>query len=123
MRYADLPAIGSEIDGGAFAGLTTRAGAHCAVVALKATPGAELTHAAASDWAASVGGALPTRAVWLMLASELPGALLPRWHWTCEAAGRESAYIGCIGSRGGCAPAYVGLDHHAVAVRLIPLTA
>lgn len=123
MRFTDLPAVGGQIDAGTFSGLTTHDGMHCAVVMLNEATGAEMTHAAASAWAESMGGQLPSRGVWLMLASALRDSLQPRWHWTDELAGRESAYIGCIGASGGCASAYVGIGHHAVAVKLIQVTA
>ena len=56
MSITDLPAIGQPLDGGTFAGLTTKPdGAHGAVVLLPDN-GTDLTWAKAKAWAKEQGG-------------------------------------------------------------------
>lgn len=122
IPFASLPPIGVELDGGTFAGITTKPdGAHYAVFLLP-EQGENLTWQQALAWADEQGGELPTRPVASMLFANVKDKLKPEWHWTSEAYNASCAWLctfddGYIGtgrkSFGGC----------AVAVRLIPLTA
>ena len=56
IDLASLPPIGKSLDGGTFAGLTTKPdGTHCAVVLLPGT-GTDLTWTKAKAWAKKQGG-------------------------------------------------------------------
>ena len=84
MSITDLPAIGQPLDGGTFAGLTTKPdGAHCAVVLLPDN-GTDLTWAKAKAWAKEQGGELPSRPVAALLFANVKANLKPKWHWTSE---------------------------------------
>lgn len=84
IQYADLPALGADIDGGTFAGLTTKPdGSHCAVILLP-DKGKDLTWTKAKDWAKKVGGELPTRPVAALLFARVKPSLSPEWHWTAD---------------------------------------
>ncbi len=121
IALATLPAIGTDLEGGTFAGLTTRAdGTHCAVVLLPGL-GENLTWTKAKAWAKKAGGELPTRPVAALLFANVKPALRPRWHWTADEYGAPHAWYCYF---------YYGSQHYdqkiydgcAVAVRLIPLT-
>jgi len=84
MSITDLPAIGQPLDGGTFAGLTTKPDAtHCAVVLLPGN-GTDLTWAKAKAWAEKQGGELPSRPVAALLFANVKANLKPKWHWTSE---------------------------------------
>lgn len=84
MSITDLPAIGQLLNGGTFAGLTTKPdGTHCAVVLLPGT-GTDLTWTKAKTWAEEQGGELPSRPVAALLFANVKASLQPRWHWSCE---------------------------------------
>lgn len=120
--FASLPAIGAELDGGTFAGITTKPdGAHYAVFLLP-EQGENLTWQQALAWADEQGGELPTRTVASMLFANAKDKLKPEWHWTSEAYNASHAWYcyfyygyvdGYLKSDEGC----------AVAVRCIPITA
>ena len=117
-----LPAIGTDLDGGIFFGVTTsKDGTHNAAVLLPKR-GQKLTWNKAIDWAAKQGGVLPTRTIAAMLFANLKDELTPSWHWTSEeddASFAWSCYFG-DGYQNYGRKSYEG---SAVAVRLIPLTA
>lgn len=122
LTLATLPALGADLDGGTFAGLTTRKdGTHCAVILLpeKAT---DLTWKKATTWATEQGGELPTRPVAALLFANVKPSLTPAWHWTSDEY--DASYAWCCGFGDGTQyysrKSYEG---SAVAVRLIPLTA
>jgi hypothetical protein len=121
MKLNELPSLGKPLDGGTFAGLTTRDdGTHCAVVLLPGL-GENLTWTKAKAWAKKAGGELPTRPVAALLFSNVKPALTPRWHWTADEYDASSAWC-CYfygGIQGNGLKSYDGC---AVAVRLIPLT-
>lgn len=84
MKFTDLPNLGQPLDGGIFAGITTRQdGAHCAVVLLPAK-GKELNWKQAQAWAAKQGGELPTRQEQALLYANCKPHLEGTWHWSCE---------------------------------------
>ena len=122
ISLADLPAIGGDLEGGTFAGLTTTpAGAHVAVILLPGA-GTDLTWTKAKAWAKKQGGELPSRPVAALLFANVKRALQPQWHWTGEEEDASSAWL-CGFSYGtqiiGFHKSYEG---GAVAVRQIPLT-
>ncbi len=122
MNLASLPALGQPLEGGTFAGLTTRKdGTHCAVVLL---PGRkeDINWKDAKAWAEEQGGELPTRPVAALLYANVKDQLQPDWHWTADEEGASSAWD-CnflIGYQNYGHKSYEG---SVVAVRLIPLTA
>ena len=122
ISQASLPAIGADLEGGTFAGLTTKPdGTHCAVVLLP-DAGTDLTWTKAKAWAKKQGGELPSRPVAALLFANVKANLQPRWHWTSDEYDASSAW-GCgfyYGSQGYYHKSYAG---SAVAVRQIPLTA
>ena len=118
MKLRELPAIGADLDGGTFAGLTTKPdGSHYAVVLLPEA-GTDLTWAKANAWAKKQGGELPSRSVAALLFAN--AKLQPLWHWTGEKYDASSAWRCHF---------YDGYHHFtrksfkgsAVAVRLIPI--
>jgi hypothetical protein len=122
IRFNDLPAVGTDLEGGTFVGITTRQdGSHCAVVLLP-DQGSNLTWKAATSWAKKLKAELPSRPVAALLFANAKDKLRPHWHWTSEAYDASSAW-GCYfrnGSQGFNLKSYEGC---AVAVRCIPLTA
>jgi hypothetical protein len=122
LRLASLPAIGSELEGGTFAGLTTKPdGTHCAVVLL---PGAatDQTRTKAKAWAKKQGGELPSRPVAALLFANVKSALQPAWHWTSDEFDASYAWD-CYFSHGTQLLNRKSYEGGAVAVRQIPLTA
>jgi hypothetical protein len=121
MKLNELPSLGKPLDGGTFAGLTTRAdGTHCAVVLLPGL-GENLTWAKAKAWAKKAGGELPTRPVAALLFANVKPALTPRWHWTADEYDASFAWY-CNFYDGHQDNDLKSYDGCAVAVRLIPLT-
>lgn len=121
LTLATLPALGTQLDTGIFAGLTTRKdGAHCAVVLLP-EQGEKLTWKKAMNWAAKQGGELPSRPVAAMLFANAKAQLKPAWHWTSEQEDASYAwvYYFTFGGHYYSPKSYKG---RAVAVHLIPLT-
>lgn len=122
LTLSKLPAIGAPLEGGGFAGITTRPdGTHCAVV-LFPDQGTDLDWSAAKAWAEEQGGELPSRPVAALLFANLKDRLLPTWHWTADEDDASCAWN--CGFGGGTQlssrKSYAG---SAVAVRLIHLTA
>ena len=121
ILLSTLPALGTDFEGGIFAGITTRAdGIHCAVVLLPGK-GEDLTWTKAKAWAKKQGGELPTRPVAALLFSNVKPALSPEWHWTADEYSASYAW-GC-----GFTNCHQNLNPKtselaAVAVRLIPLS-
>jgi len=122
ISLATLPAIGADLEGGTFAGLTTKPdGTHCAVVLLPGT-GTDLTWTKAKGWAKKQGGELPSRPVAALLFANVKASLQPRWHWTSDEYDASYAwYCGFLnGHQNG---SHKSIEGGAVAVRQIPLTA
>jgi hypothetical protein len=122
VQLTDLPALGTEFEGGTFTGITTRLdGTHCAVILLPAK-GEDLTWTAAKAWAQEQGGELPSRPVAALLFANVQPALSPEWHWTADEYNASFAW-GCIFDGGGQSRSRKSAEGAVVAVRLIPLTA
>ena len=122
VSLSSLPALGTDFEGGTFAGITTRAdGTHCAVVLLPSTSD-DLTWEQAKAWAEEKGGELPTRPVAAMLFSSVKPALAPEWHWTADEYSDSYAWF-CNFLNGTQYGGHQGNELSAVAVRMIPLTA
>ncbi len=93
MSITDLPAIGQLLNGGTFAGLTTKPdGTHCAVVLLPGT-GTDLTWTKAKAWAKKQGGELPSRPVAALLFANVKASLQLGWHWTSEEFDASFAWL------------------------------
>ena len=122
MSITDLPALGQPLDGGTFAGLTTKPdGTHCAVVLLPDN-GTDLTWAKAKAWAKKQGGELPSRPVAALLFANIKASLQPKWHWTSEEYNASYAWF-CYFDDGYQRGYRKSFEGSAVAVRLIPLAA
>ena len=122
MNLATLPALGTALEGGIFAGLTTKKdGTHCAVVLLP-NKGEDLPWKAAEAWAAEQGSELPTRPVAALLYANVKDQLKPEWHWTADEEGASYAWF-CHFNYGHQDDYHKSYEGSAVAVRLIPLTA
>jgi hypothetical protein len=117
-----LPALGADLEGGTFAGITTKPdGTHHAVVLLP-DKGTDLTWKKAMNWAKKLGAELPSRPVAALLFANVKTKLQPRWHWTSEEDDASFAW-GCHFNDGGQDNLHKSYEGSAVAVRLIPLTA
>jgi hypothetical protein len=122
IAFALLPAVGAQLEGGIFCGITTtKDGAHVAVVLLADTT-EDKSWADAKAWAESVGGELPTRPVAAMLFANAKSHFEPSWHWTSEEAGASYAW-GCGFNDGYQLSNDKSYEGCARAVRLIPLVA
>lgn len=120
IDLASLPPIGKSIDGGTFAGLTTKPdGTHCAVVLLPGT-GTDLTWTKAKAWAKKQGGELPSRPVAALLFANVKASLQPRWHWTSDEYDASSAWT-CYFSYGCQYGFHESYEGSAVAVRYIKI--
>lgn len=122
LTLALLPALGAPLEGGSFAGITTKPdGTHCAVVLLPAQ-GTDLDWTAAKAWAAEQGGELPSRPVAALLFANVKAQLRTRWHWTADEDGASYAWL-CFFNHGSQTSDHMSYEGGAVAVRLIHLTA
>ena len=122
IPFAQLPAMGSDLDSGTFAGILTQPdGTHVAVVLLSAWSEG-LTWKKAITWAKKEGGVLPTRPVAALLYANLKPKLQPRWHWTSEEYDATDAWY-CYFYDGFQVITRKSYEGCAVAVRLIHLTA
>ena len=122
ISLAALPAVGTDLDGGIFAGLTTKNdGAHCAVVLLP-EQGEKLTWKKAMNWAKKLGAELPSRPVATLLFANVKTQLRPAWHWTSEEYDASYAWS-CSFNFGSQINFLKSFEGCAVAVRLIPITA
>ena len=80
--FAALPAVGSEWQGGIYAGLSIDEGK---VIALVLLPGEEkLNWEEAKAWAQKQGGALPSRIDQLVLFKNVKGEFKDAWYWSGE---------------------------------------
>ena len=122
IDLASLPPIGKSLDGGTFAGLTTKPdGTHCAVVLLPGNA-TDLTWKKAKAWAKKQGGELPSRPVAALLFANCKPHLQPRWHWTSEEFDASYAW-GCHFFNGSQYDDRKSFAGRAVAVRLIKIGA
>ena len=122
LSFAALPALKAPLRTGTFAGITTLPdGTHHAVILLADKPASGMPWQQAMDWAASVGGQLPSRPIAALLYANVREGLEPKWHWTNEPEGASYAWNCHFGD--GSQDYYGGsFGGSAVAVRLIPLT-
>jgi hypothetical protein len=121
LTLSSLPNLGAPLDGGTFAGITTKSdGTHCAVVLLP-EQGEKLTWKKAMNWAAKQGGELPSRPVAALLFANAKSQLKPKWHWTSEEEDASYAWH-CYFSFGIQSTILKSDEGSAVAVRLIHLT-
>jgi len=123
MKFKDLPKVGTTLDGGIFAGITTQPdGSHHAVILLPDHHGEKLTWYEAMNWAKKLGAELPTRPVASMLFANCKALLKPSWHWTSEKDDASYAW-NCYFDLGTIYDFHKSYLGSAVAVRLIPITA
>lgn len=78
-----VPKIGTELEGGIFAGIVADETEDYALILLPATT-QPLNWNDAVKWAKSVGGNLPTCSEQAILYGNLKKEFEPRWYWTCE---------------------------------------
>lgn len=122
IKLSKLPAVGTALHGGIFAGLTTRRdGSHCAVVLLP-EQGTDLTWKRACNWAQKLEAELPSRSVAALLFANVKDQLRPAWHWTSESDDASDAW-NCYFNGGSQSIIHKSYEGSAVAVRLIPLEA
>jgi hypothetical protein len=122
LAITSLPPLGSVIEGGTFAGLTTnKDGIHCAAVLLPGTA-TEMTWKKAMNWAKKQDGELPTRPVASLLFANAKASLPSGWHWTSEEYDASFAWS-CYFDDGLVGYFHKSFEGSAVAVRLIPVTA
>lgn len=86
------------------------------LVLMAAKPDGELDWQAAMDWAATVGGSLPTRQEQALLFANCKPHLEAAWHWSCETEGSSYAW-GCYFYNGHQGCSYRSGEGCAVAVR------
>ena len=80
-----LPALGSILAGGKFAGVTTgKDGVPYALILLADKPEQRLTWRKAMNWADKLGAQLPNRVEGAMLFTNLGGEFERQLHWLCE---------------------------------------
>jgi hypothetical protein len=123
LTFATLPALGADLEGGTFCGLTTdKEGRHHAVVLLPDRSDKRLTWKRAIAWAKKAGGVLPARPVSALLYALAKDRIEADWYWTSEEFDGSSAWYQFFGFglQDSCHKSYEG---RAVAVRLIQLTA
>ena len=121
FTIATLPTLGSPLENGTFAGITTRAdGTHCAVVLLP-EHGEKLTWKKAMNWAEKHGAEIPSRPVAAMLFANVKAQLKLGWYWTSDENDASYAWL-CNFLHGGIFTFHKSYEGSAVAVRLIPLT-
>ncbi len=85
-------------------------------------PADRLTWQDAMDWAASVGGALPTRQEQSLLFANCKAHLERTWHWSCEEYEGSASYAwDCDFDDGGQYGSHESYEGSVVAVRRFPL--
>ena len=123
LTIASLPPLGGELDGGIFAGITTKKeGTHHAVVLL---PGHrnDVNWSLATEWAQNQGGELPSRPVASLLFANVKASLMDDvWHWTSEEYSASYAWV-CYFGGGHITSSRKSYEGSVVAVRLIPVNA
>lgn len=118
LALTALPKLGEDLEGGTFAGLTTKPdGTHCAVILLP-DAATKLTWQKAKAWATKQDSELPSRPVAAMLFANVKARLTPAWHWTSEEEDASYAW-GCYFSSGQLGCLLKSYEGSAVAVRRI----
>lgn len=121
LAFAALPAVGAELAGGTFRGVTTlKDSKHVAVILLPNKAQERMTWKNAMAWASEAGGELPSRPVSALLFATAKDQFRDDWYWTSEEHG--SSYAWGQNFRNGYQD-YRHKDYEglAVAVRLIHL--
>lgn len=91
-----LPALGSEFQGGKYAGITTdKQGTVYALILLGDKPTNKLNWTDAMAWAEGLGdgASLPTRVESAVLFANLKGEFEESWHWTNEELSDSLAFV------------------------------
>ena len=118
ISLSTLPALGTALHGGIFAGLTTRKdGSHCAVVLLPDQV-ASITWKKAVNWAQKLEAELPSRPVAALLFANVKDKLRPAWHWTSDSDDASFAWD-CGFSYGSQNVSRKSYEGSAVAVRRV----
>lgn len=118
--FTALPAIGGDLNGGIFFGITTRKdGVHCAAI-LPPDQSEKLTWKKAMNWAKKLDAELPSRPVAALLFANLKDKLTPAWHWTSDEDDASFAWF-CNFHDGSQYSFRKSFEGSVVAVRLIPL--
>jgi len=90
------------------------------LVLMAQRPDTQLKWQEAMDWAASVGGALPTRQEQALLYANCKPHLKPEWHWSSETHTDDASYAwGCFFGFGGQNYHHESYEGAAVAVRRV----
>jgi hypothetical protein len=84
VQLSTLPTLGAPLADGNFAGITTLAGGTHVAVVLLPDQSSDIDWASATQWAAQLGGVLPTRPIAAMLFANAKSLLRPGWHWTSD---------------------------------------
>jgi hypothetical protein len=92
----NLPAIGAEIAGGKFAGISLYKGERVGLILLPDN-GGDRPHAAALEWAKGLDADLPTRIDMCVLYENAREEFEDEWHWTSETHPRYADYAWCQG--------------------------
>ena len=122
LKFSDLPSIGTCIDDGNFVGvITTKDGAHAAVILLP-EQAKNVTWDMAVKWAEANGAQLPTRPMAALIFSNTQDRPQSGWHWTSEEDDASYAW-GCYFDGGYQLSTRKSFEGSAVAVRLIQITA
>ena len=91
------------------------------LVLMASRPDGKLQWQAAMDWAASVGGALPTRQEQALLYANCKPHLNPDWHWSSETHADDASYAWyCTFHYGLQINYHKSYEGSAVAVRRVP---
>lgn len=120
VQLSTLPTLGAPLADGNFAGITTLAGGTHVAVVLLPDQSSDIDWASATQWAAQLGGVLPTRPIAAMLFANAKSLLRPGWHWTSDEYDASCAWL-CSFHYGGQYHDRKRFEGSAVAVRLIPL--
>ena len=122
LKFSDLPSIGTCIDDGNFVGvITTKNGAHVAVILLP-EQAKNVTWDIAVKWAEANGAQLPTRPMAALIFCNTQDRPQSGWHWTSEEDDASYAWC-CDFSNGNQYNYHKSYEGSAVAVRLIQITA
>ena len=107
-------------EGERYAGIILKDGKPSHHLILLAADGGDLAWVKAKEWAASVGGELPTRAEQSLLFANCKDAFGGVWHWSCEAYSASGAWSQLFvnGRQDGNG---VGFKLRARAVRRLPI--
>lgn len=90
------------------------------LVLMASRPDGKLQWQAAMDWAASVGGALPTRQEQALLYANCKPHIKPEWHWSSETHADAASFAwSCYFDGGSQSNVHESYEGSAVAVRRV----